>query len=372
MPIKERIDLYQKIEAHRNRSLIVYVTSLQPGAGGQMAPDVIQEFTRQIIAIPKDKKDIDLLIVSNGGDPTVAWRIITILRERFKSVEVLLPYAAFSAATLLALGANKIIMHPFSNLGPVDPQLTYTRRIPGQQESFETIVFGSEDISHFLNFVRKDVGILDQEQLQRAFELVCKDVGAIPIGIAKRSTQLSLSMGENLLSLHMTDKSKAKAIAEALNKSFYSHGYPLGRKEAKEIGLSVSDADETIEELLWKIWEDLSNEMECHKPFNPAKVIFDDPELKKILEPVQQVQLPPNLPPNILQQSFQQIMQQVQIVTVKPVYHEQFNAVVESIGCRSEYKTKCMINAVRRIDLSIAVNVVKMSQGWNFIPDNGK
>jgi hypothetical protein len=45
------------------------------------------------------------LVVSNGGDPITVARIIGLLRERFSKVSVLLPYVAFSAATLVALGA---------------------------------------------------------------------------------------------------------------------------------------------------------------------------------------------------------------------------------------------------------------------------
>ena len=222
MAYETRIKLYREIEEKRKRPLISYFTSLRPNASAQMASDVISEFAKQIIEIPKTKKEIDILIVSSGGDPTVAWRIISMLRERFEKVGVLVPYAAYSAATLLALGANEIIMHPFSNLGPVDPQLTYVKR--GEKGSEEKIQFGAEDLRHFLDFVKTDVGISDQEQLERAFELVCKDVGSIPIGVAKRSSYLALSMGEKLLSLHMDDQSKVKAIAEALNKSFYHHG----------------------------------------------------------------------------------------------------------------------------------------------------
>src|SRR5687767_1087206 len=72
-----------------------------------------------LIEIPKGADNLDILIVSNGGDPMVPLRIIGMVRERYKKIAALLPYAAYSAATLLALGADEIVMHPFSNLGPV-------------------------------------------------------------------------------------------------------------------------------------------------------------------------------------------------------------------------------------------------------------
>jgi hypothetical protein len=192
-----------------------------------MGGDVISQFAKVLSKIPTDKENIDILIVSNGGDPIVSWRIICMLREKFKKISVLLPWAAYSAATLLALGADEIIMHPFSNLGPVDPQLTTQRKIPGQPagQNIETISFGSEDIRYFLDFVKSDIGISDQAQLQQSFELICKEVGSIPIGAAKRSTQLSLSMSEKLLNLHIKDSSRAKTISETLNSICCGYGF---------------------------------------------------------------------------------------------------------------------------------------------------
>ena len=127
MSYDSRLELYKRIETARGRPLIAYITSSRQNASAQMASDVIPQFTKQLIRIPRASQEVDVLIVSNGGDPTVSWRMISLIRERFQKVGVLLPYAAFSAATLLALGADEIVMHPFSNLGPVDPQLSYPK-----------------------------------------------------------------------------------------------------------------------------------------------------------------------------------------------------------------------------------------------------
>lgn len=364
MAYEDRIHLYNEIEKYRSKPLISFFTSLRPNASGQMASDVISEFAKQILEIPSDIEDIDILLVSYGGDPTVAWRIISMLRERFKKISVLIPYAAYSAATLFALGANEIIMHPFSNLGPVDPQLTYKKK--GEKNTREQFLFGAEDLRHFLDFVKEDVGISDQDQLERAFELVCKDVGSIPIGVAKRSSYLAISMGEKLLSLHMKDQNKVKAIAESLNKSFYHHGYPLGRKEAKEIGLSVIKPDDKLEKMMWDIWEDIEKEMQCNKPFDPLEIVLSDPTTSKLIGPVPQVQIPTNLPPQLTQQVIQQILQQIKIISVDPIDYELFSASVESVRCKSGFRVKGKISAVRLPDMNIAVNVIKTSSGWKF------
>ncbi|GBE54020.1 serine dehydrogenase proteinase [archaeon BMS3Bbin15] len=360
MAHEERVKLYEKIEEKRGRPLISYFTNLRANASAQMASDVIPEFAKQILEIPKEQKEVDILIVSYGGDPTVAWRIISMLRERFEKVSVLVPYAAYSAATLLALGANEILMHPFSNLGPVDPQLAYKDKEGKIQQ------FGYEDLRLYLDFVKGDVGISDQEQLERAFELVCKDIGSIPIGVAKRSSYLALSMGEKLLSLHMKDQNKVKAIAEALNKSFYYHGYPVGRKEAKKVGLPVKNPDEELENLMWLVWNDVEEEMECNKPFDPLGIVLSDEKTAKLIGNVPQVQMPINLPPQILQQAINDILNKIEVIQVEPIDYELISASIESTRCISEFKVKGKISAARLPDMNIAVNVVKTESGWRF------
>lgn len=368
MPYSERVELYREIEQLRQRPLVVYVTSLRQGATGVIAPDVISEFAKQILAIPREESDIDILIVSNGGDPIVPWRIANILRERFTKVGVLLPYVAYSAATLLALGADQIVMHPFANLGPVDPQLAVPRRVPnpgGQGERVEMLLFGSEDARNFLEFVRKDVGISDQEQLEKAFELLSNDVGSLSLGAARRSSELAQSLGEQLLNLHMQDSSQAKTIAGALNRSYHSHSFTLGKTQAKKIGLPVVAADERLEELMWGVWTDIEAEMQCSKPFDPLAIVLDSPEAGKLLGPVSQIQIPANLPPQLLQAAYQQVLQQIPIISVQPVDFELFIATLESTRMRSEYKSRGKIIAVRQPDTNIALNTVQTSGQWN-------
>ena len=97
MAYKERKILYKKIEDKRNRPLITYVTSIRPNLSSSMGGDAIAEIIEQINLIPEDKKEVDFMIISNGGDPIVSLRIISMLRERFEKVSVLLPYVAYSA-----------------------------------------------------------------------------------------------------------------------------------------------------------------------------------------------------------------------------------------------------------------------------------
>lgn len=69
MPRIERKDLCKRIENHRGRPLLVYVTSKRNGVSSSMATDALPYLIEQLDALPPDTKEIDFLLVSLGGDP---------------------------------------------------------------------------------------------------------------------------------------------------------------------------------------------------------------------------------------------------------------------------------------------------------------
>ena len=261
---KERKELYKQIEKLRDRPLITYVTSIRNGLEGQMTQDVIPKFIKQLDYISKEKKEIDLLIISNGGDPIVSWRIISLLRERFEQISILIPYKAYSAATMLSLGANEIIMHPYANLGPIDLQINYKSNNVEKSISYEDIVKYFE-FTDKINLSNKDL----------AFEKLTNEIPATLIGFARRSHNLEYKLSERLLETHLSDKEKVKKIISTLNSEFYHHGYPLGRTEAKNIGLNVVNPDNKLEKLMWKIYLDFENEYKFNEIFDKNNVIFN-------------------------------------------------------------------------------------------------
>lgn len=68
-------------------------------------------------------KEIDIILHSPGGQPADAYRLIRSFREKFETVNVIVPLWAKSAATLFAFGASNLIMHEYGELGPIDAQI---------------------------------------------------------------------------------------------------------------------------------------------------------------------------------------------------------------------------------------------------------
>jgi len=67
--------------------------------------------------------ELNLIINSPGGDGTIAEKVIEMCRSYCKTFRVIVPNRAKSAATIIALGADKIVMGYCSELGPIDAQV---------------------------------------------------------------------------------------------------------------------------------------------------------------------------------------------------------------------------------------------------------
>ena len=70
-------------------------------------------------SVPKSIKEIDFIINSPGGFAESVEMIVSILRGRFNNIRFIVPHSAKSAATMLALSGNLIILGEGSELGNV-------------------------------------------------------------------------------------------------------------------------------------------------------------------------------------------------------------------------------------------------------------
>ena len=290
-------------------------------------------------------------------------RIISILRERFKHISVLVPYVAYSAATILALGADEIIMHPYSNLGPVDPQVTISRRDTTGQQTME---FSAEDIRNYIEFVRNDAGITDQQHLITALNSLLSEIGHTHIGFTKRSQQLSLSLSTKMLEAQMHDKNKAAAAAQSLNSAFSHHGYAVARSEAKGMGLKVTYPDKELEQLMWAVWKDYSDELQCDKVFDLMSTVMADPAANKKLNAIQVVTLPANTPPQIAQQVWASIVPKLTVETQTPIEIHPKLACIESKYGAYYISTTYRIHYWRDEKMALSVNASSFSPGWEY------
>ncbi|MGA9314399.1 MAG: hypothetical protein WBV77_07210, partial [Solirubrobacteraceae bacterium] len=154
----------------------------------QIADDVLPIFHEHLeAAVEKAKKGVDLFIHSNGGSGTVPWRIVSLIREYTKSFAVLVPHRAFSAATLIALGADEIVMHRMGCLGPIDPSVANQFNPANPQNPSLPIPISVEDVTAYFRLVTEEVGITHEDELVQALVALTEKIHPLALGNVQRS-----------------------------------------------------------------------------------------------------------------------------------------------------------------------------------------
>jgi hypothetical protein len=330
---------------------------------GMMGGDAVREFIDQMDTLT-DSKQVDILVHSTGGDPLAAWKLMSMLRERFQKISILVPFMAFSAATLFALGADEIVMHPHASLGPIDPQITVT--LPDGKNRR----FSYEDVGAFLRFLSSEVKITEQIHTSNVIEKLFSVVDPVVVGSAKRASELSSSVGERLLTMHMKgakDKARAKQIAENLNKSFFAHGDAVSRSRARQLNLKVAPDNPKLEKLLWEAFLGIESYMELRQPFIPLQHYLANPQAAGSLVPLAPVVIPPNTPPQVAGQIWQaaanSALQNLANRGIE-VDYTLVNSLLESERLSAEYRTRGRLFAFRNPAGEIALSVTDTDTCW--------
>jgi hypothetical protein len=273
--LSRRRTLIRALEAARGSRVITYVTSTRQNLEVPMALDVIRLMYDHLEEIRKSHKGagkpkIDLFLHSNGGDGTVPWRLVTLFREYTDQLGVLVPHRAFSAATLTALGADEIVMHPMGMLGPTDP--TVQNAFNPVDARGQRLGISVEDVTAYIQLVKEDAGIQHEDELVQAFNILASQVHPLALGNVKRLISQSRMMATKLLELHMP-REQAHAvdeIVEKLTSKLFYHGHPINRVEASEqIGLKkVVIPPAAIDALMWDLYLEYEKELILAQQFD--------------------------------------------------------------------------------------------------------
>jgi hypothetical protein len=269
----DRKHLIEQLQTARaNRLTIAYVTSTRPNHEIQIGDDAFRIIYEHLEAGRElAKNGVDLFIHSNGGSGTAPWRIVSLIRQYTKDVAVLVPHHAFSAATLIALGASSIVMHKMGCLGPIDPSVTNIFNPPNPFAPGQLAPISVEDVTAFFKFVKDEVGITHEDVLVQALTALTEKIHPLAIGNVQRQDNQSRMMARKLLGLHM-DASKdheMEQLIDNLKSNLFFHGHPINREEAKhDLKLNVEVPTAEIEELMWKLYLEYETDLKIKEPFN--------------------------------------------------------------------------------------------------------
>jgi hypothetical protein len=262
----DRKPLIQQLEKARNSKVITYITSDRTGPNARVAMDIIPIISNQLGLIGKTE-NIDLFLYSAGGDTLVPWRLVSMIREYCKKFSVLVPYKAHSAATMIALGADEIVMSNLSELSPIDPSTANVFNPTDPQNVQNKIPISVEDVMAYFDLAKNKFGIKNDEDLARVFNKFVEaspQIHPLALGNVNRIHNLIRILAKRLLRSHASPMKDAdiENIINYFTEKLYSHQYLIGRKEAKEeLGLTtVTFANDAVAKLMTDLYEEYRKE----------------------------------------------------------------------------------------------------------------
>ena len=195
------------------------------------------------------EQDLHVMLYTLGGDGETALRLVHQAQSRCKNLTVIVPDQAKSAGTLLVLGADRILMGPTSDLGPIDPQF---RLANGSFASAKTIIAAVEDAERRIQ-VNPETYPLHTSLLNDISALLVQQAKDA-IGRADDQLKEALAYAEGRDDDQVNDL--ATRLREPLIQDTQSHGTAISSRHAKELGLPVEEVptSEVQWQIIWRMW----------------------------------------------------------------------------------------------------------------------
>lgn len=192
------------------------------------------------------------MLDSPGGDGETAVRMVRAAQARTTELTIIVPDQAKSAATILAMGAHRILMGPTSDLGPVDPQfpigvapnraLVAAKDIIAAVDAAEAAIAANPAVYPLHASLLSEVDAIKVQQcrsaLDRTTDLVAEALRSHPGRTEQQVNSLKRKLKKPLIDLPK------------------DHGAIFGATDAKKHGLPVESVDPQSDhwKLIWRLY----------------------------------------------------------------------------------------------------------------------
>lgn len=192
-------------------------------------------------------KAIDIILETPGGIGERAEDIVRMLRDKYNDVAFIIPGAAMSAGTIMAMAGDEILMDTDSSLGPIDAQLV----IGGKQFAAEAFLDGfkriKEEVEKTNSLNRAYIPMLQQispsdiQACINAQDFARKLVSNWLVKWKFKNWVTHSSTGKSVTEAQR--RARARSIASKLCKHSYwlTHGRSIKMDDLKDMGLKVTD-----------------------------------------------------------------------------------------------------------------------------------
>lgn len=244
----ERQSLIRQIAEKNKRALICYVSGINTGINRDdtvFLVDLLHNVTRGA--------DLDMMLHSGGGDIDAAEKLISLVRTCVGTgrLRIIVPDFAKSAGTLMALGADQVVMSESSELGPIDPQVDIN-------DGRGNVIRHS--VQSYLDAYEAHAAALRANPNDIAATIMLNKIEPATVKLFEAVRDRARSFAEDQLKLGMlrTTPGNYTSIAATLmdTRRWLTHGQMIGWRDALQIGLTVQHLDELSDEWqgYWRLY----------------------------------------------------------------------------------------------------------------------
>lgn len=203
--------------------------------------------------------------------------LVNLIREFCDEFHVIIPFKAYSCATLISLGANSISMTRMGQLSPIDPSLEHPLgpvvQLPGQPPRIMPV--SVEDVNAYIDLATKEVKLKEESSMAKVFEILSTKVHPMVLGAVQRSREQIGFLARSLLKMHMMNSRRIEKIVSVMTSESFSHTYLISRKEARQVlGLNIIDAEPEV----MRLFEEYRKILLLEQPFNPETFLGTEPK----------------------------------------------------------------------------------------------
>lgn len=240
--VQQRNTHLQAIERARGSSVLAYV--LHDNA--LIADDAVPQLYDKLQAWGHRER-IDLLLYARNGIGESVWRALNLLRDSCDHLGLIVGTRVQGAASLLALGADEIVVGPLSELGSIETP--YKHSLLPRDEAGQPIATTWGEVEWLLN--RADEA---KEPAAGTQPALYNYVHPLAIAHLHQANLLNRELSRKALEMHTASEEEGgiERIVEAFNGGFHSPIYTAGYSELHDLGLPVTRADDRLWHHIWE------------------------------------------------------------------------------------------------------------------------
>ena len=246
------------VEAITGRPLIVYATAWTT-PGKYIPQDLLQidfsdktgfrDVTEQLTG-----PNLDVLLHSPGGLAEATQAIVDLLRARFSNIRFIIPNGAKSAATMLALSGDVIMMDEVSELGPIDPQMPIFQGGGVKYSPADAILAQFQDASEDIlkKPERLSIWVPILAQMGPSLLVECRNAKTLSQNLVTEWLGKYMFMGDSAAA------EKASRISAHLadHNNFLSHSKRVSMADMVQLGAKIEDlrANQNLRNAVWELY----------------------------------------------------------------------------------------------------------------------